>query len=198
MQRDFELFGDVLFVDCLGRSLNDKGWPINTIAMLDGEKKICLPCEGLTISESIEGYAWMIRSAVAMTPLRRLSDIKVIFGDGILAGESLLSNLGISHSCKLVLDHHHLISEDIGAWPKEFGLQLFAQLKADLTTMVKTWDSDIYSQALERVRNKVGMNCGRQHTKRASCRQTLSVTAVGHQINSVGADYGAFRHWSFS
>jgi hypothetical protein len=155
MRRDFELFGDVLFVDCLGRSLNDKGWPINTIAMLDGEKKICLPCEGLTISESIEGYAWMIRSAVAMTPLRRLSDIKVIFGDGILAGESLLSNLGISHSCKLVLDHHHLISEDIGAWPKEFGLQLFAQLKADLTTMVKTWDSDIYSQALERVRNKV-------------------------------------------
>jgi hypothetical protein len=49
MRRDFELFGDVLFVDCLGRSLNDKGWPINTIAMLDGDKKVCLPCEGLTI-----------------------------------------------------------------------------------------------------------------------------------------------------
>ncbi|KAG7341855.1 hypothetical protein IV203_006947 [Nitzschia inconspicua] len=36
MRRDFELYGDVLFVDCMGKSINTKGWPINTIAMLDG------------------------------------------------------------------------------------------------------------------------------------------------------------------
>ncbi|KAG7341543.1 hypothetical protein IV203_023495 [Nitzschia inconspicua] len=35
MRRDFELYGDVLFVDCMGKSINTKRWPINTIAMLD-------------------------------------------------------------------------------------------------------------------------------------------------------------------
>jgi hypothetical protein len=35
MRKDFELYGDVLFVDRLGQSLNDKGcWPLITIGML--------------------------------------------------------------------------------------------------------------------------------------------------------------------
>ncbi|KAG7349212.1 hypothetical protein IV203_011809 [Nitzschia inconspicua] len=48
MRRDFELYGDVLFVDCMGKSINTKGWPINTIAMLDcnarRRKKHILSC----------------------------------------------------------------------------------------------------------------------------------------------------------
>jgi hypothetical protein len=155
MRRDYELFGDVLFVDCLGRPLNDKGWPINTIAMLDGEKKVCLPCEGFTIQESIDGYAWMIQSLASMAPKRSLSEVRLLWGDGILAGESILSKLGIQDTCKVALDHHHLLSEDIGAWPKEFGLQTWALLKEDLTTMVKSPDLTNYSQALDRVRSAV-------------------------------------------
>ena len=158
MRRDFELYGDVLFLDAQGRSLNDKGWPINTIAMLDGQRKVCLPCEGITITESIDSYAWLIRSTASMAPGRKLSEIKVMFGDGIFSGESLLPSLGISRSCRFILDHHHLLSEDIGAWPKEFGLQLFALLKADLTTMVKSETQEAYEQSLARVRQKVSSN----------------------------------------
>lgn len=158
MRRDFELFGDVLFVDCLGRSLNNKGWPVNTIAMLDGEKKVALPSEGLTIGESVDSYAWLIQSTADMAPTRKLSDIKIIFADGILSGETLLTKLGISDTCKIVLDHYHLISEDIGAWPKEFGLHTWAHLKQDLTTMVKSHKASDYSVALERVRSLVADN----------------------------------------
>jgi hypothetical protein len=155
MRRDFELFGDVLFIDCQGRSLNNKGWPLNTIAMLDGDRRLCLPCEGITIAESIDGYAWMIRSAVEMAPLRKVDDIKVIYGDGIIKSSSLLQQLGIVNSCKLVLDHHHLLSEDIGAWPKEFGLSLWSQLKDDLTKMVKSTEVAHYNQSYSRVRDSL-------------------------------------------
>jgi len=56
------------------------------------------------------------------------------------------------------LDHHHLLSEDIGAWPKQFGLQLFATLKEDLTLMVKSTNSSVYNQALSRLRTKLQHN----------------------------------------
>jgi hypothetical protein len=42
MRRDFELYGSTLFVDRLGRPLNNKGWPLMTLAMLDGQKTVCL------------------------------------------------------------------------------------------------------------------------------------------------------------
>ena len=155
MRRDFELNHEVLFVDRLGQPLNNKGWPCVTLAMVDADGKICLPSESIAIAENVDVYGWAIRSTVEMTPCVSLSDIKIIFSDGILAGESLLSMLGIEDSCKIVLDHHHLLSEDIGAWPKQFGLQLFARLKEDLTTMANTPHEHYYEAALERVRAKL-------------------------------------------
>jgi hypothetical protein len=155
MRRDFELFGDVLFMDCLGRSLNDKGWPITTLAMLDGEGEICLPSEAITVTESIDAYVWLIRETIAMTPKRNLCDIKMCFGDGIFKDERLLNDLGISNTCKLVLDHFHLISDEIGAWPKELGLHMWTLLREDLTTMVKSLEESLYLQAYERVRHAV-------------------------------------------
>jgi hypothetical protein len=152
MRRDFELYGDVLFVDCLGRSLNTKGWPINTLAMKDGEKKICLPCEGFTIGESVLAYAWLIQSTVSMAPNRSLKEIKIICSDGILSGETILSRLGIHSTCNIVLDHYHLISEDIGIWPKFFGSQLWPSLRGDLGLMVKSTDRSIYDLSYGRLK----------------------------------------------
>ena len=71
-----------------------------------------------------------------------------------MAGETLLGLLGIDETCKLILDHTHLISDDMGAWPKEFGLTLWATLKADLTLMVKS----THDAALDRVRTKLQSN----------------------------------------
>jgi hypothetical protein len=51
IRRDLERYGSTLFVDRLGRPLNNKGWPLMTIAMLSGEKKVCIPSEAIVISE---------------------------------------------------------------------------------------------------------------------------------------------------
>jgi hypothetical protein len=154
MRMDFERYGSTLFVDRLGRPLNNKGWPLMTIAMLSGAKKVCIPCEAIVISERIEAYAWMIRATVEMTPGVNLTDIRVIYGDGILGGESLLHHLGITDSCKIILDHHHLLSDDIGTWPKKFG-QTWAQVKENCLQLVKTYEKDTYNFHFDCIRATV-------------------------------------------
>ncbi len=69
--------------------------------------------------------------------------------------ERLLNNLGISNTCKLVLDHFHLITDDIDAWPKELGLQSWATGRNDLTLLVKSYEESTYFQVLDRVRHGV-------------------------------------------
>jgi hypothetical protein len=89
-----------------------------TIALLSGEKRVCITSEAIIISERVDAYAWMILATVEMTPGFELSDIKVIYAYGIHAGETLLQLLGILMNCRIVLDHQHLPSGDIGSWPK--------------------------------------------------------------------------------
>ena len=158
MRKDFELYGDALFVDRLGRPLNNKGWPSFTVAMLDGMKKLCLAAESFGVMESVDAYAWIITSIVDMAPNRQLSDIKIVFADGILAGESLLRKLGNEATCHIVLDHHHLLDEKIGSFPKEFGLNQYPTVKNDLTVMVKSHSEAVYNAALERLRATVRDN----------------------------------------
>jgi hypothetical protein len=117
-----------------------------------GEKKVCVACEAIVLSECVSAYAWMISSAIEMAPPVKLSDIKVIYGDGIFGGEELL---GIKESCRIILDHQHLLSQDIGAWPQKFGGVMWAQLKADCTDLVKTYNNQHYNICLDRIRLEV-------------------------------------------
>jgi hypothetical protein len=128
-----------------------------TMAMLSGEKKVCVASEAIVFSETIDAYAWMIRATVEMTPSVRLCDTKVIYGDGILGGGKLLEQLGIQTTCRVVLDHQHLLSDDIGAWPKRFG-RTWAQVKEDCIKMVKTYDEQTYNACLDRIRATVRHN----------------------------------------
>jgi hypothetical protein len=144
-------------------------WPLMTIAMLSGEKKVCIPSEAIVFSECVDAYAWMIRETVHMTPCVRMSDIKVIFGDGILGGESLVHILGTQSSCRIVLDHHHLLSEDIGAWPKKFGGATWVQIKEDCTELVKKYEKESYLVCLDRIRTQSEFDCvhwKKHHQKR--------------------------------
>jgi hypothetical protein len=61
-----------------------------------------------------------------MTPGFQMSEMKVIYGDGILGEEKLLQQLDIQDTCCIVLDHQHLLSSDFGAWPKRFGGPVWA------------------------------------------------------------------------
>jgi hypothetical protein len=62
MRRDFELYSSTLFLDRMGRPLNNKGWPLLTMAMLSGDKKVCLASEAIVISECVGACACMIQS----------------------------------------------------------------------------------------------------------------------------------------
>jgi hypothetical protein len=148
MRRDFELYGSTLFVDRLGRPLNNKGWPLMTLAMLSEEKKVCLASEAIVFSERVSAYACVIAETVDMTPGVDLADVKVIYGDGILGGGGLLRDLEISATCNIILDHQHLLSEDIG--PKKIG-KTWPQIKDDCTDLVKSYDENIYNSCLNRV-----------------------------------------------
>ena len=53
---------------------------------------------------------------------RKLHDIHVIFGDGLVTCDSLLESLGIQDSCTLLDDVHHLLSPECGTWYKQFGV----------------------------------------------------------------------------
>lgn len=84
MRRDFELYGSTLFLDRLGRSLNNKGWPLMTIAMLSGEKRVCLPCEAIAVGESVRCYAFML--------------------------EAMIDNQQRKPTCSLCLQRHHNVN----------------------------------------------------------------------------------------
>jgi hypothetical protein len=64
MRRDFQLNGSTLFVDRLGRSLNNKDWVLMTLAMLSRDRKVCVGSEAIVFKERIDAYAWMIRQTV--------------------------------------------------------------------------------------------------------------------------------------
>jgi hypothetical protein len=82
---------------------------------------VCLSCEGIAAGESVTCCARFLEAAADMTHGVELSYIRVIYAEGILPGDSLLEYLGITGNCRIVLEHHHLLSAEIGAWPNMFG-----------------------------------------------------------------------------
>jgi hypothetical protein len=97
-----------------------------------------------------------MKACVEQTPGFELTGIKVIYADGIHAGETLLHLLGIKKTCRIILDHQHSLSGDIGSWPKFFGLHAWTTLlRRDCTGLVETFDESEYSDYLRRIRVNV-------------------------------------------
>ncbi len=91
---------------------------------------------------------------VDMGPLRPLSEVGIIFGDGIFAGEGLLKVLNIKSTCKICLDVFHLTSDTDGAWPKEFG-KAWPKLKDDFNELVYSETKAIYKVRHEALKERV-------------------------------------------
>jgi len=155
MRKDFELNGNVLFVDRMGASKNTRCWSYHATAMLDSEKRVCLASEGLLVGESVEGYAWKIEMTFDMTPGRKLLDFEYIHVDRIHQGESMLDILKIWDTCHLMLDQKHLLDPKIGAWPNHFGLGFWQRVSEPLTRMVNTCCVQECNNALHDLRSIV-------------------------------------------
>jgi hypothetical protein len=69
---------------------------------------------------------------VEMEPRFQLNFIKMIFGDQALT-DQILIDLGISRTCLLRGDYHHLINE---FWTHTFGTHLYQRIRGDLDRML--------------------------------------------------------------
>ena len=95
---------------------NNLCWPYCGPVVLDGENEIGVVAESLNLSESFEGYFFVLVSMFEMVPQFDPSSIKLVFSDDFIQ-ESLLQSLGIHESAILQADHWHLTHEQ---WPKFF------------------------------------------------------------------------------
>jgi hypothetical protein len=107
-----------------------------------------------TDTYSIYRLCRIMRMLVDMGPLRPLSEVGIIFGDGIFAGEGLLDILNIKSTCKICLDVFHLTSDTDGAWPKEFG-KAWPKLKDDFNELVYSETKAIYKVRHEALKERV-------------------------------------------
>ena len=88
------------------RKTNFNLFPYMSIVVIDDMKKVQVCCEALIISESHEGYNFMIDSAFAMVPKVSPQQIKCVYADEFIT-ESVLEKSQLSH-VSLFYDHYHL------------------------------------------------------------------------------------------
>ena len=126
MRKDWIRYGNNVSLDLMKIKYSSLHWPYIGPVGLDNEHRICLFCECLVVSESIENYVLCLQMLEIMEPRRRLRDIRIIFGDGFF-NDDFLDKLGL-HRPKTHLDtegtdliwYFYQLSSDI--WPKMFFL----------------------------------------------------------------------------
>ena len=79
---------------------NNLCWPYCGPVVLDGENEIGVVAESLNLSESFEGYFFVLVSMFEMVPQFDPSSIKLVFSDDFIQ-ESLLQSLGIHEAAIL-------------------------------------------------------------------------------------------------
>ena len=132
MRSDLLRFGNLLFLDSQKRQYNTVGWPYIGPVIKDSEMQVRCVAESICVEESHRMYVWITQMLAEMEPQFHLHSIKVIFGDQALTNQ-ILVDLGITDTCILRGDYHHLINE---VWPTTFGTHLYSRLRGDLDRML--------------------------------------------------------------
>ena len=116
MKKRLLRFGTVLFVDYMKRKYNKESWPYCGPVILDGNNEIGVVGESLNLSESLDGYFFVLSSIFEMVPEFERSSVKLIFADDFI-NDSVLERLGMTTTI-LRADLWHLTHEQL---PKYFG-----------------------------------------------------------------------------
>jgi hypothetical protein len=151
MRRFYELYGDVIFLDCMKRKQNSVDWPYIAPTILDADNKIGTVVESIVCSERTNAYVFVMQSLFEMSPGRHKSSVHMIFGDGIMS-----ISLSIESTCNLGLDCYHLMQVD---WPRQFGLQLYSQLKKMLHNLIYSSSETEYQKHFQCLKD----SCPRKH-----------------------------------
>jgi hypothetical protein len=146
MRTNLLRYGNVLFLDTMMKEYNDLGWPYVGPTVKDGEMKIRQVAECIAIEEKLEIYQFVLESLDDIEDRWSLSHLRLIFADQFITN-TLLDNLGITLTCTLRCDYHHVVKE---VWPKQFGPTRFHQLQRYLTRMLLAKTEEEYKLAFEK------------------------------------------------
>ena len=152
MRFDWDTCASSIALDGMKRQLNNFCYPYIAVTGIDGYGQMVVCAEAIVISERIEAYAWLLRCCSTFSCKRKLDGIHVVFGDGLVTCNSLLTSLGIQDSCSLLDDVHHLLSPECGTWYKQFGVSRWNHYGGLLRDLV----FESYSlEAYETIRSKI-------------------------------------------
>ena len=130
MRRSFELYGEILSLDAMKRTMNDLNWPYMAPVVLDGDKRIFVACEGFVCGELKDAYGFVLESLFEMSPGRGKDEVFVVYSDGFLSSD-LIEHVGMTNA-KHVLDLYHLRKVD---WPNAFGQAIHSKIEKYLDGM---------------------------------------------------------------
>jgi hypothetical protein len=180
MKKWLLLFGRVLFVDYMKRQYNKEAWPYCGPVILDGDHEIGVVGESLNLSESFNGYYFVLSSIFEMVPEFDPSSIK-LFADDFM-NISVLKRLGIAGTAVLRADLWHLTHEQL---PKFFG-SFWQNLEEPMKCMLhsgseKQWDEAYNESVVESNNIQTLLNISRKFMTTLSstvdtCFRTLRVT----------------------
>ena len=149
MKKRLVRFGTVLFVDYMKRKYNKESWPYCAPVILDGNNEIGVVGESLNLSESLDGYFFVLNSIFEMVPEFDPSSVRLIFADDFI-NDSVLERLGMKTTI-LRADLWHLTHEQL---PKYFG-GLWNTVEEPMNRMLHSgskeeWDT-AYAEVIGRV-----------------------------------------------
>ena len=150
MKKRLLRFGTVLFVDYMKRKYNKESWPYCGPVILDGNNEIGVVGESLNLSESLDGYYFVLNWIFEMVPQFDRSSVKLIFADDFI-NYSVLERLGIQTTAILRADLWHLTHEQL---PKYFG-GFWNNIEEPMTQMLHSgtkgeWDT-AFTEVIGRV-----------------------------------------------
>ena len=140
-------FGNIFFIDGQKRKFNQLNWPYIGPVIKNSDNRIGVTCEAIVTAEDNDTYTWVFKSMLALEPRWSLSNIQIIYGDGLVS-QKLLTNLGITDTCILHGDFYHLYKEN---WPKSnyFGSVVYKLIKPQLYKMLVSKDKTEWDTAYE-------------------------------------------------
>ena len=196
MHANFELFGEVMFLDAMKRQLNSLYWPYVGIVVLDGDKKIALAAEGFVCGERHDAYGWSLNSLFDMAPGRTRQQVYVIYGD-LFIDDPILQTCGMSFLTKIVWDHYHTRL----AWKEKLGFN-YAKVEDGFDRMLYANTAEEFDEAVAKAKRSVQGNTEAIEfiDKYASIPEKFSCFRINRYIGNLqrrGSSHAEQNHSSF-
>ncbi|MGH7954861.1 MAG: hypothetical protein ACREOZ_02755 [Gloeomargaritales cyanobacterium] len=125
MRAAFERFGWFVCLDAMKRQLNQFHWPYVGPVVLDENRKVTVIAEAFVNSETLDQYAFIMKSIFEMAPGRTKENVAAIYGDCFLR-RSLIDLIGMPLSTRVFWDHYHLLQQ---VWPRGLGPYWFERVR---------------------------------------------------------------------